>query len=272
MTINCKGELVSLDYPRVMGILNHTPDSFFEGSRVTEKTLLNRAEEMLIQGADFIDVGGYSTRPNAAEVSEEEELARVIPVVRQLIKVFPDMLISVDTFRSEVARQAVAEGAAIINDISAGGLDPQMLKVVAEAQVPYIAMHMRGTPQTMQQHTDYNYIITDMLYYFSERKTAMMEMGINDVIIDVGFCFSKTLDQNYEILKHLERFQILKAPLLVGLSRKSMLYKLLDTDPAGALNATTIANTIALLKGAHIIRVHDVKEAKECVKIISKIR
>ena len=237
MTINCKGELVSLDYPRVMGILNHTPDSFFEGSRVTEKTLLNRAEEMLIQGADFIDVGGYSTRPNAAEVSEEEEL-----------------------------------GAAIINDISAGGLDPQMLKVVAEAQVPYIAMHMRGTPQTKQQHTDYNYIITDMLYYFSERKTAMMEMGINDVIIDVGFGFSKTLDQNYEILKHLERFQILKAPLLVGLSRKSMLYKLLDTDPVGALNATTIANTIALLKGAHIIRVHDVKEAKECVKIISKIR
>ena len=192
MTINCKGELVSLDYPRVMGILNHTPDSFFEGSRVTEKTLLNRAEEMLIQGADFIDVGGHSTRPNAAEVSEEEELARVIPVVRQLIKAFPDMLISVDTFRSEVARQAVAEGAAIINDISAGGLDPQMLKVVAEAQVPYIAMHMRGTPQTMQQHTDYNYIITDMLYYFSERKTTMMEMGNNDVIINVGFCFSKT--------------------------------------------------------------------------------
>jgi len=272
MTINCKGELLSMDTPKVMGILNHTPDSFYEGSRVTEKTLLQRAETMLAQGADFIDVGGYSTRPNAPEVSQTEELSRVVPVVRSLVQHFSEIRISVDTFRSEVARQSLLEGACIINDISAGLLDEQMLPVVAQFQVPYIAMHLVGTPQTKQQHTDYKDIISDMRYYFSERKAKALEAGINDFIVDVGFGFSKTLDQNYEILKHLERFQILKAPLLVGLSRKSMLYKLLDTDPAGALNATTIANTIALLKGAHIIRVHDVKEAKECVKIISKIR
>ena len=261
MTINCKGELLSMDTPRVMGILNHTPDSFYEGSRITEKTLLQRAETMLTQGADFIDVGGYSTRPNAPEVSQTEELQH-----------FPEIRISVDTFRSEVARQSLLEGACIINDIAAGLLDEQMLPVVAQFQVPYIAMHLVGTPQTMQQHTDYNDIISDMRYYFSERKAKALEAGINDFIVDVGFGFSKTLDQNYEVLKRLELFQCFGCPLLVGFSRKSMLYKLLETDPANALNATTVVNTIALMKGAHILRVHDVKEAKECVTLFEKIQ
>ena len=272
MTINCKGELLSMDTPRVMGILNHTPDSFYEGSRVTEKTLLQRAETMLAHGADFIDVGGYSTRPNAPEVSQAEELSRVVPVVRSLVQHFPEIRISVDTFRSEVARQSLLEGACIINDISAGLLDEQMLATVAQFQVPYIAMHLVGTPQTMQQHTDYKDIISDMRYYFSERKALALQAGINDFIVDVGFGFSKTLDQNYEVLKHLELFHSFDCPLLVGFSRKSMLYKLLETDPAGALNATTVVNTIALMKGAHILRVHDVKEAKECVTLFEKIQ
>ena len=255
-----------------MGILNHTPDSFYEGSRVTEKTLLQRTETMLTQGADFIDVGGYSTRPNAPEVSQTEELNRVVPVVRSLVQHFPEIRISVDTFRSEVARQSLLEGACIINDISAGLLDEQMLPVVAQFQVPYIAMHLVGTPQTKQQHTDYKDIISDMRYYFSERKAKALEAGINDFIVDVGFGFSKTLDQNYEVLKRLELFQCFGCPLLVGFSRKSMLYKLLETDPANALNATTVVNTIALMKGAHILRVHDVKEAKECVTLFEKIQ
>ena len=272
MTINCKGELLSMDTPRVMGSHNHTPDSVYEGSRVTEKTLLQRAETMLAQGADFIDVGGYSTRPNAPEVSQAEELSRVVPVVRSLVQHFPEIRISVDTFRSEVARQSLLEGACIINDISAGLLDEQMLATVAQFQVPYIAMHLVGTPQTMQQHTDYKDIISDMRYYFSERKAKALQAGINDFIVDVGFCFSKTLDQNYEVLKHLELFHSFGCPLLVGFSRKSMLYKLLETDPTNALNATTVVNTIALMKGAHILRVHDVKEAKECVTLFEKIQ
>lgn len=272
MTINCKGELLSLHTPRVMGILNHTPDSFYAGSRVTENNALARAEEMLLQGADFIDVGGYSTRPNAAEVSEEEELKRVVPLVRSLVQHFPQVRISVDTFRAEVAKQALSEGAAIVNDISAGLLDEQMLPLVAQWQVPYIAMHMVGTPQTKQQHTSYKNIITDMLYYFSERKAKALQWGINDFIVDVGFGFSKTLEQNYQVLKQLETFHSLECPLLVGVSRKSMLYKLLDTTPAEALNATTSVHTIALMKGAHILRAHDVKEAKECVAIINALR
>lgn len=272
MTINCKGELLSMETPRVMGILNHTPDSFYEGSRVTETTVLQRAEQMLMQGADFIDVGGYSTRPNAPEVSQDEELKRVLPVVQSLVKAFPEIRISVDTFRAEVARQTLEEGACMINDISAGLLDEQMLPIVAQYQVPYIAMHLVGTPQTMQQHTHYNDIIADMRYYFSERKAKALALGINDFIVDVGFGFSKTLDQNYEVLKHLELFHTFGCPLLVGVSRKSMLYKLLESSPAEALNATTAVNMAALMKGAHILRVHDVKEAKECVAIYNKIR
>lgn len=272
MDINCKGTLVSLASPKVMGILNITPDSFYEGSRVTEVNVLKRVEKMLSEGADFLDIGGYSTRPNAAEVTQEEELHRVVPVVKQLLKAFPTARLSIDTFRSEVARQTLEEGACIINDISAGLLDDKMLEVVAKYQVPYIAMHLVGTPQTMQQRTHYESIIKEMLYYFSERKAKALSLGINDFVVDPGFGFSKTLDQNYEVLHNLEYFKELSCPILVGVSRKSMLYKLLNTTPQEALNATSVVNTIALMKGAHILRVHDVKEAKECITIYNKMR
>lgn len=271
MFINCKGELISLKTPKVMGILNITPDSFFQGSRVTHTDVLKRTETMLAQGADFIDLGGYSSRPNADDVSEKEELQRVLPVVRLLVRHFPEIKLSIDTFRSEVARQTLLEGACIINDISAGKLDEQMWQVIADFQVPYIAMHLVGTPQTMQQHTHYEDIIRDMIAYFAERRAKARLFGINDFIIDPGFGFSKTLEQNYEVLQNLELFQMLEAPILVGVSRKSMLYKLLEISSDEALNATSIVNTIALTKGAHILRVHDVKEAKECVKIFDKL-
>ncbi|MDO4229714.1 MAG: dihydropteroate synthase [Capnocytophaga sp.] len=270
MTINCKGELISLYKPKVMGILNITPDSFFQGSRVTDADVLNRTEQMLTEGADFIDIGGYSTRPNASEVTQNEELLRVIPIVKSLVRHFPQIRLSIDTFRSEVARQALSEGACIVNDISAGQLDERMWEVVATYQVPYIAMHLVGTPQTMQQHTSYENIITEMVYYFSEKKAKAQKFGINDFIIDPGLGFSKTLDQNYEILRHLNLFTQLDVPILIGASRKSMLYKLLGITQDDALNATSVVNTIALMKGASILRVHDVKQAKECVEIFNK--
>ncbi|MFK8267728.1 dihydropteroate synthase [Capnocytophaga cynodegmi] len=270
MYINCNGELVSLKTPKVMGILNITPDSFFQNSRVTQTDVLNRVEEMLSQGADFIDIGGYSSRPNAKEVSVEEELTRVIPIVKSITKTFPKIRLSVDTFRSEVARQSLLEGACIINDISSGNIDNQMFEVIAEFQVPYIAMHMIGTPQTMQNHTNYTNIITEMIYYFSKIKAKAQGFGINDIIIDPGFGFSKTLDQNYEILQKLNLFNALELPILVGISRKSMLYNLLEINQDKALNATSIVNTISLMKGANILRVHDVTEAKECIKIFNK--
>ncbi|MFK8298428.1 dihydropteroate synthase [Capnocytophaga cynodegmi] len=270
MYINCNGELVSLKTPKVMGILNITPDSFFQNSRVTQTDVLNRVEEMLSQGADFIDIGGYSSRPNAKEVSVEEELTRVIPIVKSITKTFPKIRLSVDTFRSEVARQSLLEGACIINDISGGNLDNQMFEVIAEFQVPYIAMHMIGTPQTMQNHTNYANITTEMIYYFSKIKAKAQGFGINDIIIDPGFGFSKTLDQNYEILQKLNLFKALELPILVGISRKSMLYNLLEINQDKALNATSIVNTISLMKGANILRVHDATEAKECIKIFNK--
>lgn len=270
MYINCKGRLLSLETPRVMGILNITPDSFYSSSRVSTTDVLARAENMILQGADFLDVGGYSSRPNACEISQEEELNRVLPIVKLLTSHFPDTPISVDTFRGEVARQSLLEGAAIINDISAGQLDDQMWNVVAQFQVPYIAMHMIGTPQTMMQHTDYKNIITEMIYYFSQRKAKAQSYGINDFIIDVGFGFSKTLEQNYHILHHLNLFKELNCPMLIGVSRKSMLYKLLEINPEEALNATSVVHTISLMQGAHILRVHDVKEAKECITIFNK--
>lgn len=270
MTINCKGELVSLDKPKIMGILNITPDSFFQGSRVTDVDVLNRAEQMLTEGADFLDIGGYSTRPNASKVTQEEEIRRVVPIVKSLVKHFPKVRLSIDTFRSEVARQALSEGACIVNDISAGQLDERMWEIVAKYQVPYVAMHLVGTPQTMQHNTSYDNIITEMMYYFSEKKAKAQKFGINDFIIDPGFGFSKTLDQNYEILQHLDLFSQVDVPILVGVSRKSMLYKLLKISQNEALNATSVVNTIALMKGASILRVHDVKQAKECVEIFNK--
>lgn len=272
MTINCKGQLVDFSVPKVMGILNTTPDSFYDGGRYADdKKILSRAEEILSQGATIIDIGGYSSRPGADFVSEEEELNRVVPVIRQILQHFPDALISIDTFRSEVAKAAIENDAAIVNDISAGLLDGKMLETVAQYNVPYIMMHMRGNPQTMQQHTDYTDIVKEMLVYFAQRIQRARECGINDLIIDPGFGFAKTLHQNYEVLQKLELFQMLELPLLAAVSRKSMVYKVLQNSPEEALNGTTVLNTIALSKGAKILRVHDVKEAVEAVKLFQML-
>lgn len=269
--INCKGELICFDTPKVMGILNITPDSFYAQSRTTPAEVLRKAEQMLEEGATFVDIGGYSSRPNAQEVSLQEELQRVVPVVEALVKHFPDIRISVDTFRAEVARESLEAGACIINDISAGQIDPAIWEVVAHYQVPYIAMHMRGTPQTMQTYTEYDKLTKDILYYFSQIKDKARQLRINDLIVDPGFGFSKTLAQNYELMQQLALFKALECPILVGISRKSMIYKLLDTTPEAALNGTTVLNTFALLHGADILRVHDVKEAVECVKIVGEL-
>ena len=270
--INCKGELISFDTPKLMGILNITPDSFYSQSRTTPTEVLRKAEQMLQEGATFLDIGGYSSRSNAQEVSEEEELQRVVPVVEALVKHFPEIRISVDTFRAEVARQSLEVGACIINDISAGQIDPAIWEVAAHYQVPYIAMHMRGTPQTMQTYTEYDKLTKDILYYFSEVKDKARQLKINDLIVDPGFGFSKTLAQNYELMQQLALFKALECPILVGISRKSMIYKLLDTTAEDALNGTTVLNTFALLHGADILRVHDVKEAMECVRIVGELK
>ena len=269
--INCKGELICFDTPKVMGILNITPDSFYAQSRTTPAEVLRKAEQMLEEGVTFVDIGGYSSRPNAQEVSPQEELQRVVPVVEALVKHFPDIRISVDTFRAVVALESLEAGACIINDISAGQIDPAIWEVVAHYQVPYIAMHMRGTPQTMQTYTEYDKLTKDILYYFSQIKDKARQLRINDLIIDPGFGFSKTLAQNYELMQQLALFKALECPILVGISRKSMIYKLLDTTPETALNGTTVLNTFALLHGADILRVHDVKEAVECVKIVGEL-
>jgi dihydropteroate synthase len=270
--MNCKGQLIDLSTPKVMGILNITPNSFFDGGKYkNENELLERVQKMLNEGADFIDVGAYSSKPNAEFVSEEEEIARIIPVVNLLLKHFPEIILSIDTFRSGVAKTCIENGAAIINDISAGKLDEKMLETIAKYQVPYIMMHMKGTPQTMQTFTQYDDIIKEMLFYFSERIAVARALGINDLIVDPGFGFAKTLEQNYEVMKKMELFQMLELPLLVGISRKSMIYKTLETNAESALNGTTFLNTIALTKGAKILRVHDVKEAVECVRLFNKL-
>lgn len=268
MTINCKGQLISFEIPKVMGILNLTPNSFFDGGQYkSESEILSRVEKMLDEGADFIDVGAYSSKPSAAFVTEKEELERLLPTVRLLLKHFPDILLSIDTFRSQVAKAAIESGAAIINDISAGHLDEKMLETVGQLKVPYIMMHMRGTPKTMQSLTQYNDIVKEMLLYFSERIAAARSFGINDLIVDPGFGFAKTVEQNFEVLQKMDLFNILDLPVLAGISRKSMVYKSLQNTPEEALNGTTVLNTIALTKGAKILRVHDVKEALECVKL-----
>jgi dihydropteroate synthase len=270
--MNCKGQLIDLTTPKVMGILNITPNSFFDGGKYkNENELLVRVEKMLTEGADFIDVGAYSSKPNAEFVSEKEEISRIIPVVDLLQKHFPEALLSIDTFRAEVARVCIENGAAIINDISAGKLDDKMLETIAKFNVPYIMMHMKGTPQNMQTFVQYDNIIKEMLFYFSERIAAARALGINDLIVDPGFGFAKTLEQNFEILRKLELFHILELPLLAGVSRKSMIYKTLESNADMALNGTTVLNTIALAKGAKILRVHDVKEAVECVRLFNKL-
>ncbi|WP_298536302.1 dihydropteroate synthase [uncultured Algibacter sp.] len=273
MTINCKGKLIDLAFPKIMGILNITPDSFYDvGTYKNEKEVLHHVENMLTKGATFIDVGAYSSRPNADHVSENDELKRILPIVDLVLKEFPETILSIDTFRSEVAKQCIEAGAAMINDISAGLLDDNMLPTIAKLQVPYIMMHMRGTPQNMQQQTTYDDLVKDVLYYFSERIAAAKALGVIDMLIDPGFGFAKTLDQNYELLNKLELFKMIEKPLLIGVSRKSMIYKTLKTTAQEALNGTSVLNTIALQKGASILRVHDVKEAVECVKLVESLK
>ncbi|MCB4808168.1 dihydropteroate synthase [Tamlana sp. 62-3] len=272
MTINCKGNLIDLSAPKVMGILNLTPDSFYDGGKhKNEKDILNHVEHMLNAGATFIDAGAYSSRPNADDVSEAEELHRMIPIIDLILKHFPETILSIDTFRSRVAEKSIEAGASIINDISAGNLDKNMLPTVAKLKVPYIMMHMRGTPKTMQQQTNYGNLIKDIIFYFSERLAAAKALGIKDIIIDPGFGFAKTLEQNYTLLNNLELLKMIDKPLLAGVSRKSMIYKKLDITAQEALNGTSVLNTIALQKGAKILRVHDVKEAVECIKLIEAL-
>ena len=271
-TINCKGTLVNLSTPKVMGIVNVTPDSFFDGGKLTNSNeIVLQVDKMLYNGATFIDLGGYSSKPGAEFVSEAEELNRVVPIVKLLVEKFPDILLSIDTFRSEVAKQAIENGAALINDISAGLLDENMLETVAKLQVPYIMMHMKGTPKTMQSFAKYDDLLKEMNFYFSERIAKARSFGLNDIIIDSGFGFAKTMEQNYELLQNLELLQFHDLPILAGISRKSMIYKALETSPENALNGTTFLHAFCLQKGANILRVHDVKEAVECVSLIRQL-
>ena len=272
-SINCRGNLIDLDKPKVMGILNLTPDSFYDGGKFTsDRQILKQVEKMLTEGATFIDMGAYSSRPGASHVSLEEERSRLLPALKRVLKEFDQALVSVDTFRSEIARESVEEGAALINDISAGHLDPDMFSTIAQLQVPYIIMHMRGTPQDMQEKVQYNNLVKEIIYYFSERIFELRKLGVNDIVIDPGYGFSKTLEQNYELLGKSELLGHLGLPVLTGVSRKSMLYKLIGTGPEEALPATVAAQTIALLNGSSILRVHDVKEAMQTIQIVEKTK
>jgi Dihydropteroate synthase (EC 2.5.1.15) len=265
--------LVDLSIPKVMGIINVTPDSFYDGGKTTsEKEILLQAESMLAEGAAFLDIGGYSSRPGADAISTEEEVQRVLPAIDAILKRFPDVLLSIDSFRSAVAKKAMEAGAAIVNDISGGTLDTEMLATVSKLKVPYIMMHMRGTPQNMTQLTDYKDISKELLFYFSEKIAEARKLGLTDLIADPGFGFAKTRSQNFELLNSLELFKMLEVPYLVGISRKSMIYKTLETTIGNALNGTTALHSVALLKGASILRVHDVKEAVECVTLIENLK
>ncbi|WP_405210779.1 dihydropteroate synthase [Dokdonia sp. Asnod2-E02] len=268
MTINCNGKLIDLTTPKVMGILNLTPDSFYDGGKYGDiDAAISQVEVMLSDGATFIDVGAYSSRPGATDISVEEEERRLIPVVRQLVTTFPEIVISVDTFRASVAKKAIEAGAAVVNDISAGMLDDDMMAVVGALQVPYIMMHMRGTPQTMKQLTTYDNFLKEVMYYFSERVAVAKSHKINDLIIDPGFGFAKTTAQSFELLNNLDLLDAFEVPVLAGVSRKSMIYKTLDVTADNALNGTTVLNTVAISKGARILRVHDVKEAMEVISL-----
>lgn len=272
LSLNCKGQLIDLSTPKVMGILNITPDSFYDGGQFKDsKSILVQTEKLISEGATFVDVGAYSSRPGADFVSENEELHRTIPVVELILKHFPKTLISIDSFRANVIRECVNAGAVISNDISAGHLDDQMMKTIGELGIPYIMMHMRGTPQTMQNLTHYDHLITEIFSYFSEQVQLAKQHNIMDVVIDPGFGFAKTLSQNYELLGKLEFFQNLNCPILCGVSRKSMIYKTLNCLPKEALNGTTALNMVALMNGTNILRVHDVKEALECVKLFNQL-
>lgn len=272
-SINCNGKLIDLSLPKVMGILNCTPDSFYDGGKFTNaKAILLQVEKMLQEGATFIDVGAYSSRPGATHISVKEEISRIVPIVELLVKTFDNILISVDTFRSAVAKSCIKAGACMVNDIAAGELDKNMFKTVGALQVPYIAMHMQGKPQTMQSNPQYQNVTQELIYYFSKKISELRNYGVNDVLIDVGFGFGKTIEHNYELLNNLALFKNVDVPVLVGLSRKSMLYKPLNLTPETALSATIAAQTIAILNGASILRVHDVKEAVETIKIVQLLQ
>lgn len=273
MNISCKGKLIDLTKPKIMGILNLTPDSFYDGGVFNNSDrALAQTEKMLLEGATFIDVGGASSKPGAVEISIDEELARVLPIIEEIQKRFPEAIISIDTYRSVVAQQAVATGAAIVNDISGGNLDAKMLGTVgALGGVPYIAMHMQGKPQNMQDNPSYDNVLVEMRSFFAAKIDEAHKAGIHDIIIDPGFGFGKTLDHNYSLLKNLSSMQMDGIPMLIGLSRKSMIHKLLEIEAADALNGTTVLNTIALQQGAQILRVHDVKEAQQAIHLIEKL-
>ncbi len=271
-TMNCGGRLISFDKALIMGIINLTPDSFYDKSRKnSEISALKQAEKMLADGADILDLGAVSTRPGSAEISIDEELNRLLPSLKSIRKSFPESIISVDTWRTEVAKAAVNEGADVINDISGGTMDADMFETIAQLKVPYILMHIQGTPQTMQQNPTYIDVVNEVIDFLAERIQKLRLLGVSDIIVDPGFGFGKTLQHNYTLLKHLEQFKILDCPILVGISRKSMITKTLNISAEEALNGTTVLNTISLLKGAKILRVHDVKEAVEAVKLTSLI-
>ena len=272
--MNANGKLIDLSEAQVMGILNVTPDSFYAGSRAeTEQDIIRRLHQIVDEGASIVDIGGYSSRPDAEHISAEEEMNRLRNGLEIIRKHRPEVVVSVDTFRADVARMCVEEyGAAIINDISAGQMDGQMFTTIARLGVPYIIMHMKGTPQDMQVNPQYGHFLKEVFYYFSEKVQRLRDLGVKDIIIDPGFGFGKTLEHNYELMNHLEEFSLFELPLLVGVSRKSMIHKLLDITPQEALNGTTVLNSVALLKGADILRVHDVKEAVESVRIIGKMK
>uniref|UniRef100_UPI003FF0BB15 dihydropteroate synthase n=1 Tax=Alloprevotella sp. TaxID=1872471 RepID=UPI003FF0BB15 len=273
-TLNLRGKLYSLCEPKIMGILNVTPDSFYAESRTSdEEHIAARVQQLMDDGADMIDIGGYSSRSGADDVSPEEEMNRLRRGLRVVRRLYPEVPISVDTFRADVARMCVEEeGADIINDISGGMMDRQMFRTVARLGVPYILMHMQGTPATMQQAPHYDNLRREVMLYFAERIDRLCQMGAKDIIVDPGFGFGKTLEHNYELFHHLDDFNLFNLPLLVGISRKSMIYKLLGGTPQTSLNGTTVLNTIALMKGVHILRVHDVKEAVEAKRIVMKMK
>lgn len=273
MWLNFKGKLCDLSHPLVMGILNYTEDSFFDGGQyTTEKAILDRASQLLEEGADIIDIGAMSTRPGAADIDEATEKERIQQAVTLVLQHFPDAVISIDTWRASVAQVALDHGAAMINDVSGGTFDEEMIPTVAKARVPYCLMHTPAKPDVMQQHTQYENLIGDMLRFFGTQMAKLKELGANDIILDPGFGFGKTLEQNYFLMNNLNAFAGFGLPILVGISRKSMIYKFLNTDAQHALNGTTVLNTLALMKGAHILRVHDVKEAKEYVKMVEMCR
>ena len=272
--INVNGRLIDLSEPQVMGILNVTPDSFYAGSRMeTEKDIINRLHQITSEGASILDIGAYSSRPDAEHISAEEEMNRLRTGLDLVRKHQPEAVVSVDTFRADVAKMCVEEyGVAIINDISAGHMDPAMFETIAKLSVPYIMMHMQGTPQDMQMNPHYDNLLKEVFLYFAERVQKLRDLGVKDIIIDPGFGFGKTLEHNYELMNHLDEFRLFELPLLVGISRKSMIYKLLGTTPEEALNGTTVLNTLALMKGANILRVHDVKAAREAVTLVEKMK